>query len=82
MAHAKRILVIANYPSYSHQIVYRNLYLELNKQGYEIVFIITDLIKNFSLAYYREIDLKYFYNFLHSLEFKKVIFKRLSCNNF
>lgn len=62
LTHAKRILVIANYPSFSHQIVFRGLCLELNKQGYEIVMVTTDPIKNSSLKNYREIDLKYFYN--------------------
>lgn len=62
VTHAKRILVIANYPSYSHQIVYRALCLELNKRGYEIVSVTTDPMKNSSLKNYREIDLKYFYN--------------------
>lgn len=62
VTHAKRILVIANYPSYSHQIIFRSLCLELNKQGYEIVSVTTDPIKNSSLKNYREIDLKYFYN--------------------
>lgn len=71
VTHAKRILVIANYPSYSHQIVYRNLCLELNKQGYEIVSVTTDPIKNSSLTNYREIDLKYFYKGFP--EFKKII---------
>lgn len=71
VTHAKRILVIANYPSYSHQIVYRNLCLELNKQGYEIVSVTTDPIKNSSLTNYREIDLKYFYKGFP--EYKKII---------
>lgn len=62
VTHAKRILVITNFPSYSHQIVYRNLCLELNKRGYEIVSVTPDPIKNSSLKNYREIDLKYFYN--------------------
>lgn len=61
VTHGKRILVISNYPSYSHQIVYRSLCLELNKQGYEIVSVTTDPIKNSSLRNYREIDLNYFY---------------------
>ncbi|KAL6435773.1 hypothetical protein ACFW04_005573 [Cataglyphis niger] len=61
VTHAKRILVISNYPSYSHQIVYRSLCLELNKQGHEIVSVTTDPIKNSSLKNYREIDLNYFY---------------------
>lgn len=64
VTHAKRILVISTYPSYSHQIVYRNLGLELNKQGYEIVSVTTDPIKNSSLKNYREIDLKYLYKSL------------------
>lgn len=71
VTHAKRILVIANYPSYSHQIVYRNLCLELNKQGHEIVSVTTDPIKNSSLTNYREIDLKYIYKGFP--EYKKII---------
>ncbi|KAM0724858.1 UDP-glycosyltransferase UGT5 [Formica fusca] len=70
VAHAKRILVITNFPSYSHQIVYRGLCLELNKQGYEIVSVTTDPIKNSSLKNYREIDLNYFYKGF--LEYKTI----------
>lgn len=57
---AKRILVIANYPSYSHQISYRGLCLELHRQGHEIVSVTTAPIKNSSLTNYTEIDLSYF----------------------
>lgn len=59
--HAKRILVLAQIPSYSHQITYRSLCLELHKRGHEIVSITTNPIgKSFS-ANYTEISLNYFY---------------------
>ncbi|XP_012218758.2 UDP-glycosyltransferase UGT5 [Linepithema humile] len=61
VVYAKRILFIANIPSYSHQITYRGLLLELNRQGYEIVAVTTDPIKNSSLTNYKEIDLHHFY---------------------
>ncbi|XP_072754820.1 uncharacterized protein [Anoplolepis gracilipes] len=64
MIYAKRILVITNFPSYSHQVVYRGLCLELNKQGYEIVSVTPNPIKNSSLKNYREIDLNHLYNVL------------------
>lgn len=62
VVHAKRILFIANVPSYSHQSVYRGLILELNRRGHDIVTITTDPIKNSSLANLTEIDLHYLYN--------------------
>lgn len=61
VTYAKRILVISNYPSYSHQVSYRGLCLELHKRGHEIVSVTTEPMKN-SLTNYTEIDLKYFYN--------------------
>lgn len=60
--HAKRILFITNVPSYSHQISYRSLSLELNKQGHEIVSVTTDPMRNSSLRNYTEIDLHQLYN--------------------
>ncbi|XP_071637179.1 UDP-glycosyltransferase UGT5-like [Temnothorax longispinosus] len=60
--YAKRILAISNFPSYSHQISYRALWLELHRRGHEIVSVTTDPINNSSLTNYTEIDLKYFYN--------------------
>jgi len=62
VTYAKRILVITNLPSYSHQISYRGLLLELHRQGHEIVSVTTNPIKNSSLINYTEIDLNYFYN--------------------
>ncbi|KAG5335648.1 UD2B1 glucuronosyltransferase, partial [Acromyrmex heyeri] len=61
VTYAKRILVISNLPSYSHQISYRGLCLELHKQGHEIVSITTNPIQNSSLTNYTEIDISYFY---------------------
>ena len=61
MTYAKRILVISNLPSYSHQISYRGLWLELHKQGHEIVSVTTNPIQNSSLINYTEIDINYFY---------------------
>ncbi|XP_018401111.1 PREDICTED: UDP-glucuronosyltransferase 3A1-like [Cyphomyrmex costatus] len=61
VTYAKRILVISNIPSYSHQICYRGLWLELHRQGHEIVSITTDPIKNSSLTNYTEIDINYFH---------------------
>lgn len=61
VTYAKRILVISNIPSYSHQISYRGLWLELHRQGHEIVSVTTNPIKNSSLTNYTEIDINYFY---------------------
>lgn len=70
MIYAKRILFIANIPSYSHQISYRTLCLELNKRGHEIVSVTTDPIKNSSLTNYKEIDLRHIYTlFMDNPEF-------------
>lgn len=62
VTYAKRILVISSFPSFSHQVTYRSLLLELNRQGHEIVSVTTNPIKNSSLTNYTEIDLNYFYN--------------------
>ncbi|XP_012525219.3 UDP-glycosyltransferase UGT5 [Monomorium pharaonis] len=70
VTHAKRILVISNYPSYSHQITYRGLWLELHKLGHEIVSVTTHPMNNFTLTNYTEIDLKYFYDIYRFPEFK------------
>jgi len=61
MIYAKRILVVTSFPSYSHQIAFRGLLLELHKQGHEIVSVTTNPIKNSSLINYTEIDISYFY---------------------
>lgn len=80
--YAKRILVISTVPSYSHQISYRGIWLELNRRGHEIVSITTDPMKNSSLTNYTEIDLNYFYRGLP--EFTKITtvnsFTELSVN--
>jgi len=68
MTYAKRILVITSFPSYSHQISYRGLLLELHKQGHEIVSVTTNPIKNSSLINYTEIDLNYFYKGFPEIE--------------
>lgn len=73
VVHAKRILFIANYPAYSHQITYRGLCLELHRRGHEIVSVTTEPIKNSSLTNYTEIDLKYFYNYDDFPELKKAL---------
>lgn len=62
VTYAKRILIISSYPSFSHQITYRGLCLELHRQGHEIVSVTTNPMKNSSLTNYTEIDLHYFYN--------------------
>lgn len=60
--HAKRILFIANTPSYSHQVSYRSLCLALNKRGHEIVLVTTDPMSNSSLTNYTEINIHHLYN--------------------
>ncbi|KAL6257012.1 hypothetical protein P5V15_011948 [Pogonomyrmex californicus] len=77
--YAKRILFISNFPSYSHQITYRGLLLELNRRGHEIVSVTTNPIKNSSLTNYTEIDLNYFYNGLP--EFKKLSYPTITAAN-
>lgn len=58
---AKRILVIAGFPSFSHQIIYRGLCLELNRRGHEIVIATTHPINNSTATNYTEIKLQKFY---------------------
>lgn len=76
VTYAKRILVISNYPSFSHQVSYRGLCLELHRQGHEIVSVTTNPMKNSSLTNYTEIDLNYFYNGFP--EFKKLAYTSIT----
>lgn len=59
-----KILALFPTPSISHQIVYRNLMLELNKKGHELTIMTTDPIKNPKLKNYKEIDVSYSYDYM------------------
>lgn len=63
-AKTAKILAIFPTPSISHQIVYRNLMLELNKRGHELTIMTPDPINNSSLKNYREIDVSYSYDYM------------------
>lgn len=55
------ILAIFPVPSYSHQIVYRALTLELNKRGHNLTIVTPDPVNNPNLTNYHEIDVSFYY---------------------
>ncbi|XP_046430654.1 UDP-glycosyltransferase UGT5-like isoform X1 [Neodiprion fabricii] len=56
-----RILGVFPTPSFSHQVVFRGLTLELNKRGHELVIVTTDPVNDPSLKNYTEIDIGFMY---------------------
>lgn len=64
-----KILSIIPTPSYSHQIPYQRLWLELHARGHEIVVITTNPISNISLPNFTQIDISHSYNCLKEVDF-------------
>lgn len=58
---AANILGVFPIPSYSHQIVYRALTLELNRLGHNLTVVTPDPVKNSNLTNYHEIDVSFYY---------------------
>lgn len=52
-----RILAIVPTTSYSHQVFYRPLWIELANRGHEVLLVTTDPINNSSITNLKEIDL-------------------------
>nr|XP_033333365.1 UDP-glucuronosyltransferase-like isoform X1 [Megalopta genalis] len=73
-----RILVVIPTPSYSHQIPYRRLWLELHERGHAIVLVTTDPIPNIDSKTFQQIDVSKSYETLRNLDFMKNRFKRMS----
>ena len=64
-----RILAAILTPSYSHQIPYRALWLELHKRGHEVVFITANPIPNINLPNFTQIDISHAYEAIGTLNF-------------
>ncbi|XP_043511571.1 UDP-glucosyltransferase 2-like [Frieseomelitta varia] len=71
-----RILAAIVTPSYSHQVPYRALFLELHKRGHEVVFITPNPIPNINLPNFTQIDISYAYKIVGTLNFVQSRFNR------
>ncbi|KAK5639821.1 hypothetical protein RI129_010632 [Pyrocoelia pectoralis] len=58
-----RILGIVPTPSYSHQVVFQPIWIELALRGHQLTVLTTDPINNSSLTNLKEIDLGFAYDF-------------------
>nr|XP_033192156.1 UDP-glucuronosyltransferase 2B33-like [Bombus vancouverensis nearcticus] len=70
-----KILAIVPSPSYSHQIPFRRLWLELHKRGHEVVLATTDPIPNIKSPNFTQIDISQSYEIIRSLDFVKMRFE-------
>ena len=64
-----KILAIVPSPSYSHQIPYRRLWLELHKRGHEVVLVTADPIPNITSPNFTQIDISQSYGIIKKLDF-------------
>ncbi|XP_050575438.1 UDP-glycosyltransferase UGT5-like isoform X1 [Bombus affinis] len=64
-----KILAIVPSPSYSHQIPYRRLWLELHRRGHEVVLVTADPIPNIKSPNFTQIDISKSYGSVKSLDF-------------
>nr|XP_033333680.1 UDP-glucuronosyltransferase-like [Megalopta genalis] len=71
---AARILAIVPTPSYSHQIPYRRLWLELHKRGHEIVLVTSNPIPNMNSKTFQQIDISEGYNLVNDINFIQLRF--------
>ncbi|XP_043255822.1 UDP-glucosyltransferase 2-like isoform X1 [Colletes gigas] len=73
-----RILVVIATPSYSHQITYNRLFLELNKRGHEIVFITTNYIRDLDVTNITQINIEKSYELMKDLDFIRYRYEGIS----
>lgn len=52
-----RILAVAPFPSYSHQVAFRRIWIELSLKGHHVTLVTTDPIKDAALTNLTEIDI-------------------------
>ncbi|XP_031836795.1 UDP-glucosyltransferase 2-like [Nomia melanderi] len=71
-----KILAILPTASYSHQIPYRPLWLELHKRGHEIVLITTDPIPNMNRKNFTQINISQMYKDVRGVDFVKRRFEK------
>ncbi|KZC09279.1 PREDICTED: UDP-glucuronosyltransferase 2B15-like [Dufourea novaeangliae] len=72
-----KILAIIPTPSYSHQIPYRQLWLELHKRGHEIVLVTANPIPGMNATTFRQIDIGTSYGIIRQMDFVKFRFEGL-----
>ncbi|XP_078038086.1 UDP-glucosyltransferase 2-like [Augochlora pura] len=77
-----RILAIIPTPSYSHQVPYRKLWLELHQRGHEIVLVTTNPIPNIDSKTFTQIDIGNSYNEVGSVNFVKNRFEKFDWMGF
>lgn len=67
-----RILAIIPTPSYSHQLPFRRLLLDLSNHGHEVVFVTPDIITNLNhSANFKQIDIKECYKVVKHIKFMR-----------
>ncbi|XP_033333679.2 UDP-glycosyltransferase UGT5 [Megalopta genalis] len=72
-----RILVVIPMPSYSHQIPYRRLWLELHERGHEIVLVTSDPIPNMDSKTFQQIDISKSYKKMREIDFMQLRFDKV-----
>ncbi|XP_076643747.1 UDP-glucosyltransferase 2-like [Halictus rubicundus] len=75
-AEPARILAVIATPSYSSQIPFRQLWLELHKRGHEIVLVTTNPIPNMNSTTFRQIDTSGAYKTMTGVNFFKLRFDK------
>ncbi|KAK1128579.1 hypothetical protein K0M31_003037 [Melipona bicolor] len=69
-----KILAIIATPSYSHQIPFRQLWLELHNRGHEILLVTTNPIPNINSPNFTQINLSQSYKVWRALNFVEMRF--------
>lgn len=77
-----RILAMVPTASYSHQIPYRPLWIELNKRGHDVVLVTADPIPNLNLTNFVQIDVGGSYKVIRRIDFIRYRFEGISWINF
>ncbi|CAL7945095.1 unnamed protein product [Xylocopa violacea] len=70
-----RILAIIATPSYSHQIPYRRLWMELSERGHEVVLITTHPMPNYQSPNFTQITVNTSASFLKMINFVQLRFR-------
>nr|XP_033333681.1 uncharacterized protein LOC117224687 [Megalopta genalis] len=74
---AARILALVPTPSYSHQIPYRRLWLELHKRGHELVLVTSNPIPNMDPKTFQQIDISEAYKDIREVDFMHLRFDKV-----
>ncbi|OAD62501.1 Ecdysteroid UDP-glucosyltransferase [Eufriesea mexicana] len=77
-----RILAIVSTPSYSHQIPYRRLWLELHERGHEIVLVTTNPIPGIKSPNFTQIDISKSFATLRTTNFVQQMLEGQTWTNF